>query len=239
MDVGYTLLTPGFSCAEAVIDGQRRLTCSGPDEVSGQISICNPACIGQGAFTGQPVCDPAYIFNEERNQCLYTPVETLLDGTACQKGFKLALSGVQRVCLPDVNPDGYCPLGMYFDTLAGGCVPASRALVPYGQVDVTGASAFQGCLPGYAYDANSQCCQFEGEEEYLYCPLGMRFDATQQACIPDNAGLLEIPGCVIVSVDMLDCVKDVNYCESITEETTCIRTEGCTWDDRNNICIME
>ena len=240
MEAGFSLITPGFSCTDAVIDGQRRLTCSGPDEVSGQISVCNPACTGQGATAGQPVCDPAYSFAEESSQCMYTPVETLLDGVACRTGFKPALSGDQQVCLPDVNPDGYCPMGTYFDTLARGCVPASGALVPYGQTDVSGAEgAFQGCLPGYAYDANDQCCQSGGDGAYTYCPLGMRFDDTQGACIPDNAGLLEIPGCVIVSVHMLDCVKDVDYCASITAETTCIRTQGCTWDDRNNVCLKE
>jgi formylglycine-generating enzyme required for sulfatase activity len=82
MDVGYTLLTPGFSCEEAVIDGQRRLTCSGPDEVSGQISICNPACTGQETFPGQAACDPGYIFTEG-NPCRYAPVETLLEGENC------------------------------------------------------------------------------------------------------------------------------------------------------------
>jgi formylglycine-generating enzyme required for sulfatase activity len=240
MNVGYAVMTPGFSCSEAVIDGQRRLTCAGPDEVSGQISICDPACTGGGSVAGQPVCDLAYLLAGEGNQCSYTPVETLLEGADCRSGFIPALYGDQQVCLPDVNVDGFCPSGMYFDTLAGGCVPASGAFVPYGQADSSGAQgAFRGCLPGYAYDANGQCCQSGSDGADLACPLGMRFDRDQGTCIRDDAGVLEIPGCVIVTVHMLDCVEDVNVCAGITEETTCIRTTGCAWDDRNNICTKE
>lgn len=239
MDAGYTLLTPGFSCVDAVIDGQRRLTCAGPDELSGQISICNPACTGQETVPRQAACDPGYIFTEG-NQCRYAPIETLFEGENCRAGFVPAQVGDQRVCLPDVNPDGSCPLGMYYDALAGGCAPASGAFVPYGLADVSGAEgAFQGCLPGYPYDVNGQCCQSGVGGAYPACPLGMRFDETQLTCVPDQAGFLEIPGCVLVSVHMLDCVEDVNYCEGITQETTCIRTTGCSWDDRNNRCLKD
>ena len=66
MEAGYTVLTPGFSCKDAVIDGQRRLTCAGPDEVSGQISVCNTACSSNAGATGEkPVCDLGYSLREE------------------------------------------------------------------------------------------------------------------------------------------------------------------------------
>jgi len=240
MDAGYSVMTPGFTCEDTVINGQRRLVCAGPDEVSGQISICNSTCTGQGTVYKQLTCDPAYVFDAASSRCVYAPVEGLLDGSDCRTGFTPALYGDQQICLPDVNSDGICPLGMYYDTFAKGCVPASGALVPYGQVDVSGAEgAFQGCLPGYAYDGNGQCCQFGGDGVQLDCMLGMRFDNTQQACVPDNTRSLEIPGCVTVSINMLDCVKDVNVCEKITEERSCLSTAGCRWDDRNNVCLKE
>ncbi len=70
----YEVVTDGYKCTEAVIDGQRRLSCSGPDGTTGEVTVCNSACSNQPDVTGaSQVCDPAYNLDASTGACLYAP----------------------------------------------------------------------------------------------------------------------------------------------------------------------
>jgi len=45
---GATFQVPskGYSCIDSTVNGNRILTCSGPSDTSGEVTVCNPACSG-------------------------------------------------------------------------------------------------------------------------------------------------------------------------------------------------
>ena len=239
----YEIISPKFDCIEAVIDGQRRLTCTGPDDTTGEITVCNTACSGSPQTTGAgQACDPGYTRDPAGGACLYAPIAAVGPGPAgCPVGYVLLDRGGQKTCAVGLGQNGLCPAGLYFDTAYGACAPASGLVqAPYGldNPDLA-AQTYQGCAPGYIYDAAYQCCQAIAGGTYPGCPAGTSFDAGAGACSPGKVRVSG-PGCVTVSMYALRCAEQVNICRKITTETTCIRNSyACQWDDKHNVCELK
>ena len=171
----YRITTKGYSCSDAVVNGERLVTCTGPDLSSGKVTVCNPACSGAPSETGAPVvCDPGYNLDASSNACIYAPIDSWQAYPGVPAGYNLIDRGGRKVCAIGLNQNGQCALGTYFDGQYGACVsPAAGADVPYGINDPTSASQlFQGCAPGYSYDPAYQCCQANAGGAYPGCPSG-------------------------------------------------------------------
>jgi formylglycine-generating enzyme required for sulfatase activity len=238
----YEVSTQGYTCNEAVLNGQRRLTCSGPNNSSGEVTVCNAACSSSPDSTGgTPVCDPGYTRDPSTGACLYQPVAGQPGVGGCPPGYNLIDRGAQKVCAVALNQNGQCPIGLYFDGQYGACVPPSGdADAPYG-IDNPGLAAqtYQGCAPGYSYDPNYQCCQANAGGAYPGCPLGFAFDETQNTCVPGQIRLSG-PGCVTVTLNIAKCSEPVDVCSKITTEPVCIRNGyACQWDEQANACKMK
>jgi len=233
----FQVLSDGYSCDDAVIDGQRRLTCTGPDNTTGEVLICNSACSNLPDATGaSQSCDSGYGLDTGTGTCLYSPISAEPGVAGCPTGYRLVDRGGQQSCAPGLAGDGLCPDGMYYDTSYGACAsPAGGADLPVGlnNPDLA-AKNYQGCLPGFSYSPDYQCCQPSQGGVYPGCPLGSRYDAGTQTCIPDELRLSG-PGCVTVSINMLQCSKpyQIEICGKIQTETTCIKNQvySCQWVD--------
>lgn len=238
----YEVRTDRYRCEEAVIDGQRRLTCSGPDGTTGEVTICNSACSSQPDVTGaSPVCDSGYGLDATGSTCLYSPVPAEPGVAGCPAGYVMLERGGQATCAPGLAGDGLCPDSTYFDSQYGACVsPTTGVDAPYGlNAPEQAADVYQGCLAGFSYSPEYQCCQPSQGGAYPGCPLGARYDAGSQTCIPDQLRL-SAPGCVTVSVNMLQCNEpyQINICSKIKTETTCIKNQvyNCSWNEGANRC---
>ena len=238
----YEVRTDGYQCDEAVIDGQRRLTCSGPDNTTGDVTVCNSSCSNLPSATGAvSACDPGYGLDSNGSSCLYSPVSPDFGVAGCPVGYVMVERGGQTSCAPGLAGDGLCPDGMYFDTLYGACAsPAVGADAPYGLNAPNQASdIYQGCLAGFSYSPEYQCCQPSQGGAYPGCPLGTRYNAETQTCIPDQFRLSS-PGCVTVSVNMLQCTEpfQIAICKKIRSETGCIKNQvySCQWNESANQC---
>ena len=233
---GATFQVPSknYSCLDSVVDGNRILTCTGPSNLSGEVTVCNAACSGSPSETGAAkVCDPGYKLDASNGICTYAPVSSQPGVTGCPQGYNLIDRGGQKVCAIGQNLNGECPAGTYFDTQFGACVSAAGfADVPYGLDNPTLASqTYQGCAAGYSYDSNFQCCQANTGEAYPGCPVGFTFDLTQKACVP-NQVRLSGPGCVTVSLNIAKCSQPVDICSKITQEPVCLRNSyACQWKE--------
>lgn len=239
-DATYQTSTKGYSCTDAVVNGQRYLTCTGPDNSSGQVSVCNASCSGQPSQTGASVaCDPGYTLDSQTGKCTYSPTSVQPGVGGCPAGYNLVDRSGQKVCALGLNQNGQCPAGTYFDGQAGGCVAPGAANAPYGINDAALAShAFQGCGPGYSYSSQYQCCQASAGGAYPGCPLGSQYDSSQNTCVPSQVRLSG-PGCVIVSLNLYRCSQPVDICKSITQENVCRRNNyACTWNDTTGECSM-
>jgi formylglycine-generating enzyme required for sulfatase activity len=238
----YTVQTDGYKCEEAVIDGQRRLTCDGPEGTTGEVTVCNSACSSQPDVTGaSPVCDPGYGLDASTGSCLYSPVSSDFGVAGCPAGYTLIDRGGQTTCAPSLTGDGLCPDGMYFDSQYGACAsPAVGANAPYGlNLPDQASNTYQGCLAGFSYSPEYQCCQPSQGGAYPGCPLGTRYNADSKTCVPDLLRLSG-PGCVTVSVNMLQCNEpfQIELCGKIKTETSCIRNQvySCSWNENANRC---
>ncbi len=232
--------TKDYNCSDAVVNGHRILTCSGPDNSSGKITVCNAACSSAPAQTGAtPVCDPGYAMDASSHACVYTPVTSEPAVGGCPEGFNLIQRGTQKLCAIGRNQNGQCPPATYFDGQYGACVSPAAPDAPYGVSDPQLAGqAYKGCAAGYSYDAASQCCQAQKGGSYPGCPVGFTYDSSQRACIP-NQVQASGPGCVTVSLNVLRCAPIVDVCTGITDERTCIRNPSCQWDDHKGICSLQ
>jgi len=234
--------TDGYQCSEAIIDGQRRLTCTGPEDTTGEVTVCNSACSSLPDVTGAtPVCDPGYGLDSNTGSCLYSPISADVSVAGCPAGYTLIDRGGQTTCAPGLAGDGLCPDGMYFDSQYGACAsPALGADAPYGlDVPEQASSAYQGCLAGFSYSPEYQCCQPSQGGVYPGCPLGSRYDTKTKTCIPDQYRLSG-PGCVTVSVNMLQCNEpyQIEVCANIKTETGCIKNQvySCQWSEKDAAC---
>ncbi|MBI2757298.1 MAG: SUMF1/EgtB/PvdO family nonheme iron enzyme [Chloroflexi bacterium] len=238
----YEVQTKGYTCSEAVVNGQRVLTCSGPNNSSGEVTVCNSTCSGApNTANATPVCDPGYSLNPSTGQCVYAPITSQPGAAGCPAGYNLIERGGQKVCAVGLNQNGQCPAGLYFDTQYGACVPPSGNVdAPFG-IDNSGRAAqtYQGCAPGYSYDQNSQCCTAQTGPTYPGCPLGFKFDSTQNTCVPTQVRLSG-PGCVTVSLNIAKCSQPVDVCSKITQEAVCLRNSyACEWNDKVGICSLK
>jgi hypothetical protein len=94
--------------------------------------------------------------------------------------------GGQQVCAINVNANGECPPGMYFDSQSGVCAPPNNVFdVPYG-IDnpALAVQLYAGCPAGYAYSDTFQCCQAVQGGTYPGCAPGTKLDKTLGACSP-------------------------------------------------------
>ncbi len=235
----YRVETPGFSCIETFTNGILRLNCTGPYSSTGTMTVCNPAC---GDPTPLPnagaVCDPGYTFDPATRQCVYAPLAGQAGPQGCPPGYALDATGL--LCRPTLGLDNQCPLGHYFDALYQGCVPANGQVncSLYGLDNSSLAQAcYPGCPAGFSYNSTSQCCQAPSAGLYPDCQPGYVYDPVFGGCMP---GLAQVSGagCATVSLEILQCGEPYN-CAAITSETKCIQygVYGCTWDDKNNVCV--
>ncbi len=238
----YQVNTKGFECSEAVIDGERRLTCNGPRDSTGEVTVCNPSCSNSPDVTGAaPVCDPGYTLDPGTNACNYTPIVGQVSVSGCPAGYVLLDRSGQLSCVVGTGANGQCPTGLYFDSLVNACVPPNgQSEIPYG-IDNAGLAAqtYQGCAAGYSYNSTFQCCQAQTGGTYPGCAPGSTFNSDLGACSPGEI-TLSGPGCVDVSLDILKCSEPRDICSKITAEATCIRMAyACAWDDKANVCHLK
>lgn len=236
----YTVRTNGFVCSSVVVGDKLQVTCTGPDAVSGTLEVCNPSCEGQAAptWTGTPVCDPGYSFDPATRQCVYTPLAAQAGPQGCPPGYALDSTG--QVCRPTLGLDNLCPLGQYFDSLFGGCVPANGQANCnlFGLNDPTLASScYVGCPAGFAFNSASQCCQAPAVGLYPTCQPGLAYDPTLGACAPRLQTVSATTGCTFVSMDMLQCAEPYSCAQHTTEEQ-CFhaQTNGCVWNEKDSLC---
>jgi formylglycine-generating enzyme required for sulfatase activity len=235
----YRITTPGFKCSDAIVNGERLLTCSGPDDASGKLSLCNAACGGSPSETGAPVaCDPGYNLDASSVACIYSPIALDASVTGCPAGFNLIQRGDRKICAVGLNQNGLCPPGTYFDGQYGACVsPAAGADAPYGINDKAAAGqVFQGCAAGYTYDPDYQCCQATAGGAYPGCPVGFAFDSAQNTCVPHQISVSS-PGCVTVSMNISHCAQPAeDVCSLIINEAICKKNPVCNWEERQGFC---
>lgn len=237
----YQVSTKGYKCTDAIVNGQRILTCTGPDSSSGEVTVCNAACSGQPSQTGASIaCDPGYALDSSTGACLYTPTSAQPGVGGCPPGYNLVDRGGQKVCALGLNQNGQCPAGTYFDGQYGGCVSPASPDAPYGIQDAAlAAQAFQGCAAGYNYDSQTQCCQAASGGAYPGCPLGFKFDSTQKTCVPSQVRLSGT-GCVTVSLNVARCSQPIDFCSKISQKPVCLRNSyACEWSDRTQTCSMK
>lgn len=236
----YTIRSDGYTCTPTLVGDTLQVTCTGPDATSGTLEVCNSACGEQptSSWTGNPVCDPGYSFDPATRQCTYTPLAGQPGPQSCPPGYALDSAG--QVCRPTLGLDNQCPLGQYYDSLYGGCVPGNGQANCnlYGLDNATLVSTcYQGCPAGFAFDAGSQCCQAPAIGLYPDCQPGLAYNPSLGACAPRLEQASGDNGCAFVSVDMMQCGPLYN-CGQFTTEVSCIhnQTNGCGWNDKANVC---
>ncbi len=241
-DATFQVNTQGYNCIDSVVNGQRILTCSGPDKSSGDVTVCNASCSGAPTQTGASAsCDPGYTLDSSTGACVYSPVSAQPGIAGCPAGYNLLDRGGQKVCALGLNQNGQCPAGTYFDGQYGACVsPSAAPDAPYGIDNSSLASqAFQGCAAGYNYDSKYQCCQASAAGAYPGCPVGSKFDTAQKTCVPTQVRLSG-PGCVTVSLNVAKCSQPVDICSKITQEPVCLRNfYACSWSEKDQRCSMK
>lgn len=233
-----------LKCEEAVIDGQRRLTCVGParQEATNEITVCNATCSNSPDVTGAgPTCDPGYTLDTATGMCNYTPIAGQPTVAGCPKGYSLVDRGGQQTCVISVDANGQCPSGLYYDNLADACVPPNGASqAPYGLDNPSLATqTYAGCATGYSYNDTFQCCQAVTGNSYPGCAPGSTFNTDLGACSPGDIKLSG-PGCVTVDVTTLKCAQTVDVCSRIPDETRCIHNAyACRWNENAGKCELK
>lgn len=232
-----------MQCQEVIEAGHRNLVCLGPraKEATNEIEVCSPACGNVPDTTGvSPVCDAGYTLDPSNGTCNYTPILGGLNVAGCPVGYTIFDGGAQRSCVPGTDSNGLCAAGMYYDSLAGRCVPPNGVIeAPYGIDNPSLAEQYYaGCAAGYSYSDAFQCCQAITGGIYPGCPAGSSFNTDLGACSPDE---IEISGsgCITVRVNTLKCSNPVDVCSRIKSETTCIQASACSWNEKDSLCKMD
>lgn len=230
-----------IQCEEQVSGGLRTLVCKGPRgiESTNEVSVCNPACGNPSGIVGAiPVCDAGYTLNPSTGTCAYAPIVAQSAG-ACPLNYVAVQRGDQQICAVGLNANNSCPVGLYFDELAGMCVPPNgEANAPFG-VDnsALAAQTYAGCAQGYIYDESSQCCQAASGSKPLSCSPGFVFDSSAAACIPVQEEALDGTGCVNARVTTLQCsVIEDTVCAPVTDEMLCVARK-CSWLEKESQCV--
>ena len=236
----YDVRGTQMQCTEVIENGIRLLTCLGPrgKEATNEITVCNTSCGNTADVTGlTPTCDAGYTLDPATGACNYTPIVSQLSVAGCPAGYSIADNGGQQTCVIATDANGQCSAGMYFDSLAGRCVPADGSVqTPYG-IDNSSLAlqTYAGCAAGYSYSESFQCCQAVTGGTYPGCQPGSTFNSDLGACSP---GLTELsgPGCVTVRVNTLKCSEPVDVCAPISKETLCVAKGVCSWDEKATVC---
>lgn len=224
-----------LNCIEAVVDGNRRLTCTGPksQESTNEITVCNSSCSNSPDLTGAaPTCDPGYTLDAASSACNYTPIIGQVNAAGCPAGYKVLDRGGQQTCVIGVDANGKCPAATYLDALANLCVsPNGLVETPYGiDSPALASQLYSGCPSGYSYSDTFQCCQAVTGGTYPGCVPGTKFDPALGACSPGKIRLSG-PGCLILDVTTIKCSNPVDICAPIQNETRCIQAPLCQWDE--------
>lgn len=239
----YDVRGTQMQCTEAIENGLRVLTCLGPrgKEATNEITVCNTSCGTAADVTGlSPVCDAGYTLDPATGACNYTPIVGQLSVAGCPTGYSLVDNGGQQTCVIGTDANGQCSAGLYFDSLAGRCVPANGAAqTPYGIDNSSLASqTYAGCAAGYSYSDSFQCCQAVTGGTYPSCAPGSTFNTDLGACSPSQTELSGA-GCITVRVNTLKCSEPVNVCAPITKESSCVATFGCSWNEGATACEIK
>lgn len=231
-----------LQCTEVIENGIRQLICRGPRgvESTSEITVCSSSSANAPITAGvTPACESGYTFDPSTGMCSYTPILSQASAAGCPVGYTMKESGGQQTCVIGKNANGLCPAGLYFDELAGACVPPNgETSVPYGIDNAALASqTYAGCASGYSYNENSQCCQAVSGGNYPACEPGSTFSPDLGACTPNQAQFGG-EGCITVRVNTLQCSKpEDNVCAPIASESRCVAESACQWKEKDAVCV--
>ena len=231
-----------IQCEERVEGGIRTLVCRGPRgiESTNEVLVCNPACTNQPDVSSlNAFCDAGYTLNPETGACSYTPILAQPSAGGCPLGYVTVQRGDQQVCAAGPGPDNSCPIGLYFDDLAGFCVPPNgETNAPFGIDNTTlAAQTYAGCAAGYNYNQNFQCCQPNAGAAAPECAPGFTFDANSASCVPVLEEALGGTGCIAVRVNTVKCVTlEDKVCAPIKTESPCVANLNCRWNESAAAC---
>ena len=241
-DATFQVNTQGYNCTDSVVNGQRILTCTGPDKSSGAVTVCNAACSGAPTQTGASVsCDPGYTLDSSTGACIYSPVSAQPGIAGCPVGYNLARPRRSEGLRPRPQSKWTMPRRhLLRRSIRRLRLSSASPDAPYGIDNSALASqAFQGCAAGYNYDSKYQCCQASAGGAYPGCPVGSKFDTAQKTCVPTQVRLSG-PGCVTVSLNVAKCSQPVDICSKITQEPVCLRNfYACSWSEKDQRCSMK
>ncbi|MEN9564633.1 MAG: hypothetical protein RIR73_2877 [Chloroflexota bacterium] len=233
-----------IQCEERVEGGLRTLVCRGPRgiESTNEVIVCNPACTNQPDVSSlNAFCDAGYTLDPATGACSYTPILAQPAAGGCPLGYVTIQRGDQQVCAAGPATDGSCPIGLYFDDLAGFCVPPNgQADAPFGIDNSTlAAQTYAGCATGYSYNENFQCCQPAAGAVNPTCAPGFIFDANSAACVPVFEEALSGTGCIAVRVNTVKCVTlEDKVCAPIATEARCVANLNCKWNEPEDRCEL-
>lgn len=233
-----------ISCQEQITDGVRRLICKGPVgiELTNEVMICNPACTNQPDVSNlNAFCDAGYTLNTGTGECSYTPILSQPAAGGCPAGYLTIQRGDQQVCAVGPGPDNSCPIGLYFDDLAGFCVPPNGQVdAPYGLDNATLAQqTYAGCAAGFNYNSSFQCCQPSGGGSAPVCAPGFIFDNASAACVPLFEEALGGTGCVAARITTVKCsTPEDKVCKPINSESRCVANLNCVWNEGADACEL-
>ena len=237
----YQMKSKDFSCGDALVNGQRVLTCTGPANATVNVLVCNSACSNSSnTASSTAVCDPGYNLDASSNACVYTPITRKPGVAGCPQGYNLIDRGGQKICAIGQNQNGQCPANLYFDSQYGACMSATgQADAPYGIDNPDLASKnYKGCPAGYTYSPTYQCCQANTGGTYPSCPLGFTFNATQKTCVPAQVQPSG-PGCVTMQLDTVQCGSASDACNQWSDsKQVCIRS-GCHWNEKGSQAVCQ
>ena len=233
-----------IQCDEKIENGIRTLVCKGPRgiESTNEVLVCNTACTNQPDVSGlNAFCDAGYSLDAATGACSYSPILAQPAAGGCPAGYVTVQRGDQQVCAVGPGPDGSCPIGLYFDDLAGMCVPPNGEVnAPFGIDNTTLASqTYAGCAAGYTYNDNFQCCQPSAGGVNPGCAPGYTFDANSAACVPVLEESLGGTGCITVRVNTVKCVNEEDkVCAPIDTESRCVANLNCKWNEKAGSCEL-
>jgi formylglycine-generating enzyme required for sulfatase activity len=233
-----------ITCQEKIEGGLRTLTCRGPRSIesTNEIVVCNPECTNQPDVSSlNSFCDGGYTLDPATGACSYTPILAQPAAGGCPIGYVTVMRGSVQSCAVGPAVDGSCPIGLYFDDLAGMCAPPNgETNAPFGIDNAALAKqTYAGCAAGYNYNEGFQCCQPQPGGVNPACAPGFIFDQNFAACVPVKEEALGGTGCVTVRVTTVKCSEWVDkVCEPIPSEAHCVANLNCRWIENEDKCVL-
>ncbi|MDP1713988.1 MAG: SUMF1/EgtB/PvdO family nonheme iron enzyme [Anaerolineales bacterium] len=232
-----------MQCTEVVENGIRQLICRGPRgiESTSEITVCNSPNTNTPVTAGvSPTCDSGYTLDPATGNCNYTPILSQANAAGCPVGYIMKERGGQQTCVVGKDANGLCPASLYFDELAGMCVPPNgETSAPYGIDNAALASqTYAGSAAGYNYNENFQCSQAVTGGNYPGCAPGYTFSTDIGACAPTETQLGG-DGCITVRVNTLKCSEPIDVCANYNDsESRCVGDLACQWNQKTNVCEL-